>query len=168
MFLRIIPLISDHPALRSLSTARIGAIRQRLQAARDRGECVPTVDVGEVKQRLRAVLEDMRKERAGSVAIFPGGRPHPTDCGEIVRTIARRLQRLEEGFRLGPETEEDRRLRERLESARRRAAERRACEGLPPLETDKRQREDLTGLSIVEILQRGCTRAHARAGNEHA
>jgi hypothetical protein len=44
--------------------ARIEAIRQRLQAARDRGEYVPTVDVGEVKQRLRAVLEDMRRDRA--------------------------------------------------------------------------------------------------------
>jgi hypothetical protein len=44
--------------------ARIEAIRQRLQAARDRGEYVPTVDVGEVKQQLRAVLEDMRSKRA--------------------------------------------------------------------------------------------------------
>jgi len=44
--------------------ARIEAIRQRLQAARDRGEYVPTVDVDEVKQRLRAVLEDMRSKRA--------------------------------------------------------------------------------------------------------
>jgi hypothetical protein len=35
-----------------------------LQAARDRGEYVPTVDVGEVKQRLRAVLEEMRSKRA--------------------------------------------------------------------------------------------------------
>ena len=43
--------------------ARIEAIRQRIQAARDRGEYVPTVDVGEVKQRLRAVLEDMRRRR---------------------------------------------------------------------------------------------------------
>ena len=43
---------------------RIEAIRQRLQAARDRGEYVPTVDVGEVKQRLRACLEDMRSKRA--------------------------------------------------------------------------------------------------------
>ena len=46
-----------------LFIARIEAIRQRLQAARDRGEYVPTVDVGEVKQRLRAVLEDMRSKR---------------------------------------------------------------------------------------------------------
>jgi hypothetical protein len=44
--------------------ARIAAIRERLQAARDRGEYVPTVDPGEVKQRLRAVLEDMRRRRA--------------------------------------------------------------------------------------------------------
>ncbi len=47
-----------------LFLARIEAIRERLQAARDRGEYVPTVDVGEVKQRLRAVLEDMRRNRA--------------------------------------------------------------------------------------------------------
>jgi hypothetical protein len=44
--------------------ARIQAIRERIQAARDRGEYVPPVDVGEVKARLRAVLEDMRKRRA--------------------------------------------------------------------------------------------------------
>jgi len=44
--------------------ARIEAIRQRLQAARDRGEYVPPVDVGEINQRLRALLEDMRSKRA--------------------------------------------------------------------------------------------------------
>ena len=43
--------------------ARIEAMRQRIQAARDRGEYVPTVDVGEVKQRLRAVLEDIRRKK---------------------------------------------------------------------------------------------------------
>ena len=43
--------------------ARIEAMRQRIQAARDRGEYVPTVDVGEVKARLRAVLENMRSKR---------------------------------------------------------------------------------------------------------
>ena len=86
-----------------------------------------------------------------------------------MRTISRRLQRLEEGFGLGPETEEDRRLRERLEKFRRRIAERRAREGLPPLETDEHQREDLRGLTIVQILQRGRARAHASArNNEHA
>jgi hypothetical protein len=43
--------------------ARIEAMSQRIQAARDRGEYVPTVDVGEVKERLRAVLEDIRRRR---------------------------------------------------------------------------------------------------------
>ena len=54
---------SDGDAKRFL-IARIEAISQRIQAARDRGEYVPTVDVGEVEQRLRAVLEDMRSKRA--------------------------------------------------------------------------------------------------------
>jgi hypothetical protein len=44
--------------------ARIQAIRERLQAARDRGEYVPTVDVGYVKERLRACLEDMRRKKS--------------------------------------------------------------------------------------------------------
>jgi hypothetical protein len=44
--------------------ARIQAIRERLQAARDRGEYVPPVDAAEVKARLRAVLEDMKRRRA--------------------------------------------------------------------------------------------------------
>jgi hypothetical protein len=43
---------------------RIAATRQRLQAGRDRGEDVPTVEVGYVKERLRACLEDMRRDRA--------------------------------------------------------------------------------------------------------
>ena len=44
--------------------ARIQAIRERLQAARDRGEYVPTADVGQVKERLRAVLEDIRRRKS--------------------------------------------------------------------------------------------------------
>ena len=44
--------------------ARIQAIRERLQAARDRGEYVPTVDVGEGMARLRAVLEDIRRKKS--------------------------------------------------------------------------------------------------------
>jgi hypothetical protein len=86
-----------------------------------------------------------------------------------VRTIARRLQTLEEGFGLGPETEHDRQLRARLETLRRRVAERRVREGLPPLETDDHRREGLIGLSIAEILRRGRFRARTSAGdNEHA
>ena len=44
--------------------ARIQAIRERLQAARDRSEYVPTVDAAEVKARLRAVLEDIRRKKS--------------------------------------------------------------------------------------------------------
>jgi len=43
--------------------ARIEAIRERLQAARDRGEYVPPVDVSEVKARLRACLAAQTPER---------------------------------------------------------------------------------------------------------
>ena len=41
--------------------ARIEAIRQRIQAARDRGEYVPRIGVAEVKARLRACLEGHKK-----------------------------------------------------------------------------------------------------------
>ena len=41
--------------------ARIEAIRQRIQAARERGEYVPTVDAGYVKERLRAFLAGREK-----------------------------------------------------------------------------------------------------------
>jgi hypothetical protein len=40
---------------------RIEAMSQRIQAARDCGEYVPQVDVGEIMQRLGAFLEDMKK-----------------------------------------------------------------------------------------------------------
>jgi hypothetical protein len=43
---------------------RIEAIRQRRQALGIHREHVPTVDVGEVKRRLRAVLEEIRSKRA--------------------------------------------------------------------------------------------------------
>ena len=79
-----------------------------------------------------------------------------------MKAISTRLGKLEQRLGLGPETEDQRRLRERLESARRRIAESRASKGLPP--EAEHQQEDLKGLSIVEILQRG--RAPAR--NEHA
>jgi hypothetical protein len=119
-----------------------------------------------VKPRRESVDQKIARMKAYWAAQqHDQSQPSSTDYGAVVRTIARRLQKLERGFGLGPETEDDRRLRERLETARRRAAERRAREGLPPLETDD-QREDLRGLTIVEILQRGRARAHAR--NEHA
>lgn len=51
-----------------------------------------------------------------------------------MRTIARRLQRLEDRFGLGPETEFDRRLRARNEAARRQLAEARERGELGPPE----------------------------------
>jgi len=44
--------------------ARIEAIRQRRQALGIHGESVPRIEVSEGKQRLRALLEDMRSKRA--------------------------------------------------------------------------------------------------------
>jgi hypothetical protein len=43
---------------------RIEAIRQRRQALGIHGESVPRIEVSEIKERLRAVLEDMRSKRA--------------------------------------------------------------------------------------------------------
>ena len=74
----------------------------------------------------------------------------------------RRLQKLEDGFGLGPETESERQLRARIEEGRRRVAELRARGELPPA-TSQHDLDDLSGLSILDILQRGRARAHACA-----
>jgi hypothetical protein len=52
-----------------------------------------------------------------------------------MKTIARRLHRLEERLGLQPETEFDRRLRARIEAAQRRLAEARERGDLQPPET---------------------------------
>ena len=52
-----------------------------------------------------------------------------------MKTIAKRLYRLEERFGLQPETEFDRRLRARIEAAQRRLAEAREHGDLQPPET---------------------------------
>ena len=69
--------------------------------------------------------------------------------------IIRRLRRLEDRFGT-VETVHTRQLLAQLEAGRRRVAEWRAREGLPPEEPDK---EDLSGLTIAEILHRGRERA---------
>ena len=46
-----------------LLMGRIEAIRQRIQAARDRGDYVPRIEASEVNERLRALLEG-RENRA--------------------------------------------------------------------------------------------------------
>lgn len=94
---------------------------------------------------------------------------HTTPVGEDdhglekhMKTIIRRLHRLENRFCPPVETESTRRLRRRLEAARRRLAEARErgewCGSI-----DDGEREDLTGLSVTEILHRGRTRLLARA-----
>ena len=78
-----------------------------------------------------------------------------------MRTITRRLQKLEDACGLGPETEGERQLRARIEEGRQRVAELRARGELPPA-TSQHDLDDLSGLSILEILQRG--RARVAAG----
>jgi hypothetical protein len=75
-------------------------------------------------------------------------------------TITKRILKLELGEGL-IETEESWRTRELVETIKRRRAARRAREGLPPEEPDEARREDLTGLTIAEVLRRGRARAHA-------
>jgi hypothetical protein len=72
-----------------------------------------------------------------------------------MKTISRRIRRLEERFRLGPvETEFSRRLRERIEEGRRRLAEaKERIEWSGPVHDG--EGEDRTGLSVTEILHRG-------------
>ena len=72
-----------------------------------------------------------------------------------MKTIHRRLRKLEEGLGLIPQTEEEKRLRARLEAARARLA---AC-GYQITEPDE---NELRGMTISEILQRGRQRARLR------
>lgn len=70
-----------------------------------------------------------------------------------MRSINRRLVNLEERYGLGPETEEQRRSRERLADLKRRFAAVGPSYGLPPEDPDALKPEDLAGLSLVEILR---------------
>jgi hypothetical protein len=75
-----------------------------------------------------------------------------------MRSISRRIRKLEE--RLGPpvETEYTRRLRERIEAGRRRLAQWREQDGISVSDQDRENREDLSGLTLTEILHRGRAR----------
>ena len=81
-----------------------------------------------------------------------------------MRAISRRLDRLEDNLGL-VEIEFTQQLLARIEDGRPRVAEWRPREGLPPQEPDK---EDLSGLTIVEILHWGRERAHQAAIAEEA
>jgi hypothetical protein len=71
-----------------------------------------------------------------------------------MKTIIRRLRRLEDRFGPAVETESDRQLLARIEAGRRRLAKAKErgewCGSI-----DNGEREDFAGLSVVEILQRG-------------
>ena len=79
-------------------------------------------------------------------------------------SISRRIRRLED--RLGPpvETASLRRLRERLDAARRRIAKAEGREyGDSAPNTMRRESENLSSLTVTQILHRGRARARARS-----
>jgi len=80
-----------------------------------------------------------------------------------MKSIIRRLGKLEGRLGLAPETEFDRQLRARIEAGRRRLAEaKERGEWSGPIDDD--QGEDLAGLSVIDILNRGRERvARAKA-----
>ena len=79
-----------------------------------------------------------------------------------MKAIGKRLGKLEQRFGPHVQTEFERNLMALLEAGRRRVAESRAGEGLPerPFADN---RNDLAGLSMIEILNRGRLRARERA-----
>jgi hypothetical protein len=77
-----------------------------------------------------------------------------------MRAISRRIGRLESSFG-AIETEDMRRLRERLEAARRRMRAWRALEGIPE-PVDSGVRKDLSGQTLTEILRGGRERMRQR------
>ena len=72
-----------------------------------------------------------------------------------MKAIHRRLRKLEEGLGLIPQTEDEKRLRARLEAARARMA----AVGYDVTETGE---SELRGMTIIEILDRGRDRARAQ------
>ena len=71
-----------------------------------------------------------------------------------MKSISRRIRRLEERFGPAVETAFSRRLRERIEAGRRRLAEAKECgEWSGPVDDD--EGEDIAGLSVTEILHLG-------------
>ena len=69
-----------------------------------------------------------------------------------MRSINRRLVKLEDRCGLGPETEEQRRSRERFAELKRRFDAIGRTDGPRPEDPDALKPEDLAGLSLVQIL----------------
>jgi len=74
-----------------------------------------------------------------------------------MKTIVRRLRRLEERLCPPLETESDRQLLARIAAGRRRLAESNVQDGRVR-NSDDRKRADISGLSVEQILHRGRTR----------
>jgi len=79
-----------------------------------------------------------------------------------MKTIIRRLCRLEDRFCPPVETESSRRLRESIEAARRRVAESDLPDGRAR-NAGGLEREDVSGLSVEQIRRRGRERARLAA-----
>ena len=78
-----------------------------------------------------------------------------------MKAIHRRLRKLEEGLGLLPETEDEKRLRARIEAGRARLIAS-GYQLTQPLESE------LAGMAVGEILQRGRQRARADVSNASA
>jgi hypothetical protein len=83
-----------------------------------------------------------------------------------MRTIPRRLRKLEDHFRLGREAEFDQRLRERIEAVRWCLADFEAQTG-GGTETTERRREDISGLTIDQILILGWAKLAATIATDN-
>jgi hypothetical protein len=83
-----------------------------------------------------------------------------------MKSISRRIRRLEEArFGTAADIEFSRRLRERMDAGRRRLAEARE-RGEWCGSVGDNEGENLSGLSVIEILHRGRARALARISAE--
>jgi hypothetical protein len=78
-----------------------------------------------------------------------------------MRAIASRLQKLEDRFGVGPETEATLRLHALIKEGRQRVADARALGILSPPDATEWDREDIRGLTAIDILGRGRARARA-------
>ena len=89
---------------------------------------------------------------AALVPHYPQPAKHDHGSRKHMRAVIRRLRRLEDRFGPPIETEFSRRLGERLEGGRRRLAQLRGEAGIS---ISEQIRENLVGLGVTEILQRG-------------
>ena len=84
-----------------------------------------------------------------------------------MKTTARRVEKLEKIIGGGKgEIEEKLRIRLMIAEGRQRVADALAADGLPAPKIREWDSEDLTGLSVIDILNRGRARSAAMGRNE--